>query len=129
VNTRRQIIRALHDGGVGILLGSDSPQTFNVPGFAVHRELQIMVAAGLTPYEALRTATAAPAQFFGAEGAYGTIVVGADADLVLLSKDPLQDIANTQSIEGVMVRGRWLDRAYLDRGLRDIEARMANGPG
>ena len=52
-------------------------------------------------------------------------MVGADADLVLLRNDPLQDIANTQSIEGVMVRGRWLDRAYLDRGLREIEQRMA----
>jgi imidazolonepropionase-like amidohydrolase len=125
VSTRRQLIRALHEGGVGLLLGSDSPQVFNVPGFAVHRELQALVAAGLTPYEALRTGTAAPAEFFGAAGAYGTIVAGADADLVLLRNDPLQDIANTQSVEGVMVRGRWLDRAYLDRGLGEIEKRMA----
>jgi imidazolonepropionase-like amidohydrolase len=125
IDVRRQLIRSLHDGGVGMLLGSDSPQIFNVPGFATHRELQSLVAAGLTPYQALRTATAAPAEFFGARGKYGTIVVGADADLVLLKSDPLQDIANTQSIEGVMVRGRWLDRAYLDGGLRDIEKRMA----
>jgi imidazolonepropionase-like amidohydrolase len=125
VNTRRQLIRALHDGGIGMLLGSDAPQVFNVPGFAAHRELQAMVAAGLTPYEALRTATAAPAEFFGATGVYGTIEVGSDADLVLLRNDPLQDIANTQSIEGVMVRGRWLDRAYLDRGLREMAERMA----
>lgn len=125
IDVRRQLIRALHDGGVGMLLGSDSPQIFNVPGFATHRELQSLVAAGLTPYQALRTATAAPAEFFGARGQYGTIVVGADADLMLLKSDPLQDIANTQSIEGVMVRGRWLDRAYLDGGLRDIERRMA----
>jgi imidazolonepropionase-like amidohydrolase len=125
VDTRRQLIRALHDGGVGMLLGADSPQIFNVPGFATHRELQAMVAAGLTPYEALRTATAAPAEFFGTRGKFGTIVVGAEADLVLLKSDPLQDIANTQSIEAVMVRGRWLDRAYLDGGLRDIEKRMA----
>jgi cytosine/adenosine deaminase-related metal-dependent hydrolase len=125
VDTRRKILRALHEGGVGMLLGSDSPQTFNVPGFAVHRELQTLVASGLTPYQALRTGTAAPAEFFGASGAYGTIVAGADADLVLLRSDPLQDIANTQSIEGVMVRGRWLDRAFLDRGLREIETRMA----
>jgi imidazolonepropionase-like amidohydrolase len=125
VNTRRQLIRALHDGGVGMLLGSDAPQTYNVPGFAVHRELKVMVAAGLTPYEALRTATSAPAEFFGTTGAYGTIVVGADADLILLRDDPLRDIANTQSIDGVMVRGRWLDRAYLDRGLQAIEQRMA----
>jgi len=108
-----------------MLLGSDSPQTYNIPGFATHRELVAMVAAGLTPYEALRTATAAPAEFFGARGKFGTIVAGAEADLVLLKSDPLQDIGNTQSIEGVMVRGRWLDRAYLDSGLRDIEKRMA----
>jgi imidazolonepropionase-like amidohydrolase len=125
VDTRRQLIRALHDGGVGMLLGSDSPQTYNIPGFATHRELVAMVAAGLTPYEALRTATAAPAEFFGARGKFGTIVVGAEADLVLLESDPLQDIGNTRSIEGVMVRGRWLDRAYLDGGLRDVEKRMA----
>jgi imidazolonepropionase-like amidohydrolase len=125
VDTRRKLIRALHDGGVGMLLGSDSPQLYNVPGFAVHRELQAMVASGLTPYEALQTGTAAPAEFFGATGEYGTIVVGADADLVLLRKDPLQDIANTQSIEAVMVRGRWLDRAYLDRGLGEMAKRMA----
>jgi imidazolonepropionase-like amidohydrolase len=123
IDVRRQLIHALHDGGVGMLLGSDSPQTYNVPGFATHRELQAIVAAGLTPYEALRTATAAPAEFFGAPGKFGTIVAGADADLVLLKSDPLHDIANTQSIEGVMVRGRWLDRAYLDRGLREIEER------
>lgn len=125
LDARRQTIRALHDGGARILLGSDAPQVFNVPGFSAQRELQAMVLAGLTPYAALHAATAAPAEFFNAAGKYGTIVVGADADFVLVGANPLQDIRNLERIDAVMVRGRWLDRAFLDRGLRDIEARMA----
>jgi imidazolonepropionase-like amidohydrolase len=127
LNVRRRTIRALHDGGARMLLGSDAPQVFNVPGFSVQRELQAMVTAGLTPYQALRMATASPAEFFGKTGHYGTIVVGADADLVLVGGNPLQDIRNAQQIEGVMVRGRWLDRALLDRELRAIETRMTTG--
>jgi imidazolonepropionase-like amidohydrolase len=123
IAARRAIIRALHEGGVGMLLGSDAPQIFNVPGFSVHRELQSMVDAGLSPYQALRMATASPAEFFGAGGKYGTVTVGADADLVLLAADPLANIANTQKIEGVMVRGRWLDRAWIDRELAGVAER------
>jgi imidazolonepropionase-like amidohydrolase len=123
IAARRAILRALHEGGVGMLLGSDAPQIFNVPGFSAHRELQAMVDAGMTPYQALRMATASPAEFLGAAGKYGTIVVGADADLVLLDGDPLADIANTQKIEGVMVRGRWLDRAWIDRELAGVAER------
>ncbi len=119
---RKALIRALHDGGVPVLLGSDAPQMLNVPGFSIHRELASMVAAGLTPFEALAAGTTAPAAFLGATD-WGVIEVGCDADLVLLNANPLQDIANTQRIEGVMVRGKWLDRAALDAGLRDIEQR------
>lgn len=119
---RKTLIRALHAGGVPVLLGSDAPQMFNVSGFSIHRELASMVAAGLTPFEALATGTTAPAAFFGTTD-WGAIEIGRDADLVLLNADPLQDIANTQRIEGVMVRGRWLDRATLDAGLSDIEKR------
>ena len=81
-----------------------------------------MAAAGLTPFEALAAGTTAPAAFFGTSE-WGAIEVGRDADLVLLNANPLLDIANTQRIEGVMVRGRWLDRAALDAGLNDIERR------
>lgn len=119
---RKTLIRALHDGGVPVLLGSDAPQMFNVPGFSIHRELASMVAAGLTPFEALATGTTAPAAFFGATH-WGAIEIGRDADLVLLNANPLEDIANTQLIEGVMVRGRWLGRAESDAGLSAIEER------
>ena len=120
---RRAVVRALAEGDAGLLLGSDAPQIYNVPGFSLHRELQSMVRAGLTPYQALAAGTRAPAAFFGAEGQYGAIVAGADADLLLLDANPLADIANTQKIAGVMVRGRWLDRAFLDRELEGVAAR------
>ena len=120
--TRKALIKALHDAGVPVLLGSDSPQTFNVPGFSIHRELESMVAAGLTPFEALATGTSAPASFFGTSD-WGVIAAGRAADLILLAANPLVDIAATRRIEGVMVRGRWLDRAELDEGLAAIAAR------
>ena len=120
--TRKALIKALHDAGVPVLLGSDSPQTFNVPGFSIHRELESMLAAGLTPFEALATGTSAPAAFFGTSD-WGVIAPGRAADLILLTANPLLDIAATRRIEGVMVRGRWLDRAELDEGLAAIAAR------
>jgi imidazolonepropionase-like amidohydrolase len=123
LEVRRSILAALHQGGVGVLLGADSPQIFNVPGFAIHRELDLMVAAGLTPLEALEAGTTAPARFFGREDEFGRLAPGLAADLVWLAADPTADIANSRSIQGVMVRGRWLDRAALDAGLAEIAAR------
>ena len=122
---RKELIGALHRGGVPILLGADSPQIMNVPGFATHRELESMVSAGLDPFSALATGTTAPATFFDAEGRHGSIVPGADADLVLLRDNPLDDIRHTRSIDGVMVRGRWLDRALLDAGMARIRESYA----
>ena len=119
---RKALIKALHDAGVPVLLGSDSPQTFNVPGFSIHRELEAMVAAGLTPHEALATGTTAPARFFGTTE-WGAIAPGRAADLVLLDANPLDDIGNTRRVAGVMVRGRWLDRAEIDAGLEAIVER------
>jgi imidazolonepropionase-like amidohydrolase len=123
VTLRRQIVKALHDAGAGLLLGSDAPQVFNVPGFSLHRELEAIIASGLTPFEALRTGTAKPAEFFDATGEFGTLRPGLAADLVLVAGNPLDDVAALARPEGVMVRGRWLDRAELDRGLAQIAAR------
>lgn len=125
LDVRRQIIRALNDANAGLLLGSDAPQQFNVPGFAAHRELQAMVDAGLTPYEALRMGTSAPAEFLGESGKFGIVAAGASADLLLLEANPLADIAHTQTISGVMVRGRWLDRRFIDDGLNKVEQKVA----
>lgn len=125
LDLRRQIIRELNDADAGLLLGSDAPQLFNVPGFAAHRELQLMVGAGLTPYEALRMGTSAPAAFLRESGKFGIVAAGASADLMLVDANPLADIANTQKISGVMVRGRWLSRQFLDDGLHKLERRLA----
>lgn len=122
---RAEIIHDAHERGIGLLLGSDSPQIFNVPGFSIHRELAAMVRAGLTPAEALATGTSAPARYFGREQDFGRLETGMAADLVLLSADPTADIANSSAIEGVMVRGRWLNRAELDAGLEEIRERHA----
>jgi imidazolonepropionase-like amidohydrolase len=110
---RRQIIRALQDSGAGLLLGSDSPQTFNVPGFSIHRELQYLVDAGLTPYEALLTGTVNPARFFGRAGISGSVEIGYAADLVLLDANPLADISATRRVHGVMLRGRWVSKTDI----------------
>lgn len=114
---RRTIIKALHDGGVPFVLGSDAPQTWNVPGFSAHRELGAMVVAGLTPYEALKTGTANVGVYFGTQASVGTITAGKRADLVLLDANPLTNIANSARIAGVMVNGRWLSKAEIDTRL------------
>jgi len=122
VETRRQLVKALHDAGAGLLLGSDAPQWWNVPGFSALRELGALVAAGLTPYEALETGTRNVATFFGTQDRAGTIEVGKQADLLLLDANPLEDISNVWRNAGVMIRGRWLSRATLDQRLQQMAA-------
>jgi imidazolonepropionase-like amidohydrolase len=117
---RRTLIKALHDGGVPFALGSDAPQTWNVPGFSAHRELGALVAAGLTPYEALKSGTANVGVYFGTQSTVGTVAAGKRADLILLDGNPLANIANSSRIAGVMVNGRWLSKA-------DIDTRLAGG--
>lgn len=116
---RRRLIKSLHDGGVPFALGSDAPQTWNVPGFSVHRELKAIVDAGLTPYQALRTGTVNVGTYFGTTD--GVVAPGRRADLMLLEANPLQDISNSSRIAGVVVNGRWLSR-------EDIDKRLAAGP-
>ncbi len=120
VEIRRKLIYACQKNGVGLLLGSDAPQIFDVPGFSLHHELQYLVNAGLTPYEALRTGTVNPATFFKREDA-GVIRSGALADLVLLNSNPLTNISATQDIEGVCLAGRWLNKEYIQQGLKKLE--------
>ena len=111
IEIRRRLILELQRAGAGLLLGSDSPQVFNVPGFAIHRELNALVSAGLTPFEALRTGTVAVDEFLDSNT--GVVAVGREADLVLLDANPLVDIRNSRRIHGVMVRGMWHTAASL----------------
>jgi len=125
---RNSIVRRIADGGGAprILAGSDTPDLLMVYGFGMHRELEALVRAGLTPFQALAAGTRNAAEFLGAGDAFGTIQPGRRADLVLLDNNPLADIRNTLTISGVMFGGRWLTRTDLDamlaRGRRAINA-------
>ena len=125
MEVRRKLIKALHTGGAGLLLGSDAPQIYNVPGFSTHRELESLVAAGLTPYQALETGTRNVAVFFGTLRGSGTVETGKRADLILLDANPLDDVRNTTRRAGVMLRGKWLPREAIERRL-DAIARSLN---
>jgi imidazolonepropionase-like amidohydrolase len=115
LSIRRRLIKEMHDAGVPFALGSDAPQMWNVPGFSIHRELQSLIDAGLTPYQALKTGTVNVGVYFGTSD--GVVAAGRRADLVLLEANPLQNIANSTRIAGVVVNGRWLSKAEIDRRL------------
>jgi imidazolonepropionase-like amidohydrolase len=119
---RAKITKALHDAGARLVVGTDTPHPFVVPGFSVHEELQNFVSVGLSPYEALKAATVDAAEFMGASGEFGVVRPGARADLVLLEDNPLADVKNASHIAGVMVRGRWLSKEHLQRDLDATQA-------
>jgi len=102
------------------MLGSDAPQILNVPGFSIHRELQLLVEAGLTPAEALVTGTMNPARFLGKEDTFGQIAEGFDADLILTAGNPLENLTVLREPLGVMLRGIWLSRAEIQSRLQLI---------
>lgn len=116
-----QLVALLHKAGVGVLAGTDE---YFLPGFGLHEELALLVQAGLTPIEALRTATLNPAEFLGRENDFGSVAVGKRADLVLLEQNPLIDIRNTASIWGVIRAGKYFDRAALDQMLNSVRKRV-----
>ena len=122
---RQQLLKAMSDEGVLILMGTDAPQIFSVPGFSLHRELPLMVESGMTPYEVLRTGTVNVAQFFGIDDRAGTVAVGHDADLLLLDANPLEDIEAVAQTAGVMADGRWLSAEAIRDRLDAIAARHA----
>ena len=113
-------------------MGTDSPQMFNVPGFALHRELQVMAESGMSNHEILRSGTAAVGTYvrdhLGIDHDFGTVAVGKRADLVLLGSNPLDDLANLTDRVGVMVRGRWVGREEIDAGLEALAAKHAMRP-
>lgn len=114
-----EIVGAMQKAGVPILAGTDTGNPFCFPGFSLHEELALLVIAGLTPVEALRSATLNPAKFFGLDQTLGTIEQGKIADLVLLDANPLLDIRNTQRINAVVSNGRLFDRKALDKMLEE----------
>lgn len=125
VEVRRKLLKALHEAGAPIALGSDAPQYFNVPGFSIHHEMKMMVDAGLTPYEVLATGTEAAARYFDMTEEFGTIAAGRRADLILLEENPFEDIGNVRERVGVMVRGQWWPEAQVQERLERIAERVA----
>jgi imidazolonepropionase-like amidohydrolase len=117
---RKIVLKALSDAGVTILFGTDAPQEFSVPGFSIHREMKADIAAGLTPYQVLRSATKNVGEYFKAKDTFGLVATGHRADLVLLEANPLADIGNVAKRTGVMLRGRWMPETEIQAGLVKI---------
>ena len=116
-----EVVRQMRASGVTLMAATDLAGPLVPPGFTLHEELALLVESGLSPAEALRSATATPAAFLGASADYGSVEVGKRADLVLLDADPLADIRNTRRVRAVVVQGKLLDRTALDGLLREAE--------
>ena len=99
--------------GLRVGAGTDTPVRLAIPGFSLHEELELLVAAGHTTQQALAAATLAGPHFFGLEAVMGRIEAGQRADLVLLAADPLADIRNTRNIVGVLSGGQWRTASEL----------------
>lgn len=117
---RIRLLREMNNRGVRILMGTDSPQQFSVPGFSLRRELPLMVAAGMSPYEILLSGTRTVGEYLAEKADVGTIEDGRRADLVLLNANPLDNIMNVLDNDGVMVRGRWLSGEEIAQRLEQI---------
>ncbi len=118
---RKELLKTLHEAGVPIIMSSDSPQVFNVPGFSIHNEIKSMQEAGLSAAEILKSGSSNVALYFEKVGEFGEIKQGASADFVLVSGNPLEDLNNLKSVEGVMLRGEWIPKEKLTEELARIE--------
>ena len=123
IDARMRILRALDLAGVRILMGTDAPQLFSVPGFSLHRELERMSAVGMSNYAILLSGTKRVGEYFANEDAFGTIAPGQRADLLLSERNPLDDLAHLRAPKGVMVRGRWVPAEALEGRLATIAAK------
>jgi hypothetical protein len=123
---RRSIVSDMNETGVGLLAGSDAGELGLIYGFSLHEELLSLQNAGLTPLEALQTATLNPAKYQNATDSLGTIETGKLADLVLLNANPLVDVHHTQNIEAVFSNGQYLNRKKLDSLLFEVETYIQN---
>ena len=118
-----RLVKAFKEAGVPIVAGTDAGTSGVVWGFSLHDEIELLVKAGLTPEEALISATRLPATWLGIEDKVGTVEAGKYADLVLLDANPLDNISNTRKISGVFVNGQWLNRNKIDAMLSNLAKR------
>jgi len=131
LDVRNRILKDLADAGAPVMMGTDSPQLFNVPGFALHREIAVMSEAGMTNQQILESGTVTVGRYvrehLGVDDHFGTIAAGQRADLLLLGSNPLDDLGNLTDRVGVMVRGQWISAAEIDAGLEALAAKHADG--
>ena len=109
--------------GVHFLAGTDVSIPYTYPGFSLHDDLQLVVQAGLTPMQALETATSNPAALLGLSKTWGKVEPRYTANLLLLGVNNLVDMENTQKIDAVIANGRLLDRARLNQLLEDAKVK------
>ena len=117
------IVAALHSGGAHLLLGTDTMKVGTLPGYALHEELENFIAAGMTPYEAIRAGTADAAKFLHQENEFGLVSKGLRADLILVDANPLADVKNVSKLAGVLAGGRWSTAEDLNRQLVNVRAK------
>jgi imidazolonepropionase-like amidohydrolase len=117
---RLAVVRAMHRAGVNLAVGTDTPNPFVAMGASVHQELANFVAAGLTPHQALKAATIAPARMLGLESEQGSIELGKRADLLLLAGNPLDDIGTAAAPVALVLNGRWFNETDLKALPRDL---------
>lgn len=117
---RKSLLAALNKNGHGILLGSDAPQLFNVPGFSIHHEIDGMLGAGMTPLEILQSGTVNPAIFFEMETTFGQVKEGLVADMVVLEANPIENLKALKQIQGVMLKGQWISKTEIKERLAKI---------
>ncbi|KKO46793.1 amidohydrolase [Arsukibacterium ikkense] len=127
---RQLLLRELYRAGVTILMGTDAPQLYSVPGLSLRREIPKMTAAGISNYDILRSGTVLVGEYFADKDRFGQVKTGQRADLLLLDANPLADLSVLYQPAGVMVRGQWLSRSELDTKLAEIAAaRQAESAG
>jgi imidazolonepropionase-like amidohydrolase len=126
---RLSILRKLHEAGAPVLMGTDAPQMFNVPGFSLHHEMGVMEQV-MSPFDVIETGTRNVSDYveqsLGLDAAFGTVAEGNWADLLLVESNPLETTANLSDRAGVFVRGRWLPEEDIQRRLASMADKYAN---
>lgn len=119
---RTKLLAKMNEAGVLILMGTDAPQLYSVPGFSIHRELPTMIEAGMSNYEIIESGTRNVGLYFQDQSDFGTVEVHKRADLILVDANPLDNLSNIKNHSGVMVSGLWLSKEVIDQKLAELEA-------
>lgn len=119
---RQRLLAALHHAGVEILMGTDAPQVYSVPGLGLRHELKMMADAGLSPYEVLATGTKNVGRYFADQDTFGLVAEGHRADLILLAENPLEQLSTVSQPQGVFIHGQWHSGSSIGEKLDAIKA-------